>query len=75
FGPSDAWRGAPMLSSAAAGEIAEISAAIRSAWLAFVRTGSPNSRALPQWRPFTPERPCAMRLAGQSHLHDMKLGS
>lgn len=75
FGPSDAWRGAPMLSSVVAGEIAEISAAIRSAWLAFVRTGSPNSRALPQWRPFTPERPCAMRLAGQSHLHDMKLGS
>jgi para-nitrobenzyl esterase len=75
FGPTDAWQGAPMLATAATREIADLSAAMRSAWLAFVRTGRPNSPDLPEWRPFTPERPSAMRLARQSQLCDMQLGS
>lgn len=75
FGPSDAWRTAPMLAGADTREIADLSSAIRAAWLAFVRTGSPDSPSLPEWRSFTPAKPGAMRFDRLSQFHDVGRGS
>lgn len=75
FGPTDAWQTAPMLSGADTREIADLSSAMRAAWLAFIRTGRPDSPNLPEWPTFTPERPGAMRFDRQPRLYDMRHGS
>ena len=43
FGTFHAWAGAPMLAGGDTGQMADLSAAMRQAWIAFVRTGEPGS--------------------------------
>jgi para-nitrobenzyl esterase len=49
FGNFPAWRDAPMLAGGDAREMMELSAAMRGAWIAFIRGGVPAHRALPDW--------------------------
>jgi para-nitrobenzyl esterase len=49
FGTFDAWRDAPMLAGGDAAQMADLSAAMRRAWIAFVQTGDPANDALPAW--------------------------
>ena len=43
-----------MLSGGDAAQMAALSAAMRRAWIAFVRTGDPAHDALPDWPRYTP---------------------
>jgi para-nitrobenzyl esterase len=43
FGTFDAWAGAPMLAGGDTRQMADLSEAMRQAWIAFVRTGEPGS--------------------------------
>ncbi|MET8684446.1 carboxylesterase family protein [Streptomyces sp. NPDC004732] len=43
FGTYDAWRSAPVLGTTPRAEIEELGRALRSAWLAFARTGTPGA--------------------------------
>jgi para-nitrobenzyl esterase len=43
FGAFDAWADAPMLAGGDTRQMADLSAAMRAAWIAFVRTGEPAS--------------------------------
>jgi len=49
FGTFDAWRDAPMLAGGDAAQMADLSAAMRRAWIAFARTGNPAHDGLPVW--------------------------
>lgn len=49
FGTFDAWRDLPMLAGGDPAQMADLSAAVRRAWIAFVRDGSPEHDALPPW--------------------------
>jgi para-nitrobenzyl esterase len=49
FGNFDAWRDAAMLAGGDARQMAELSAAMRQCWLAFIRTGTPENEAVPAW--------------------------
>ncbi len=62
FGTLDAWQDAPMLSGGDAAQMAALSAAMRRAWIAFVRTGDPAHDALPDWPRYDAEYRPTMRL-------------
>jgi para-nitrobenzyl esterase len=49
FGNPDAWNDAAMLAGGDAAQMADLSAAMRRAWIAFVRNGDPAHEALPAW--------------------------
>jgi para-nitrobenzyl esterase len=49
FGTFDAWLETPMLAGGDASQIADLSAAMRCAWIAFVRSGTPEHEGLPRW--------------------------
>lgn len=49
FGNFEAWPGAEMLSGGDPKQMADLSAAMRRAWIAFVRGGNPGHDALPDW--------------------------
>jgi para-nitrobenzyl esterase len=54
FGSLEAFAAAPMLRGAPQAQLQALSARVRSAWLAFVRTGDPNAAGaagLPTWPP------------------------
>src|SRR5438128_2757482 len=38
------------------------------AWVAFARTGNPNTKALPAWPAFTPTERCTMLFANESKI-------
>ena len=42
--------------------------AVSNAWIAFIRTGDPNCKGLPQWEPFSPEENQTMVLDNVSEL-------
>ncbi len=75
FGPTQAWRDAPMLAGADPVELAELSATIRAAWLNFVRIGNPAAAGLPAWQAFGVGRRPAMRLDRRSTVSDLAGGS
>lgn len=49
FGNLDAWSDAPMLAGGDPAVMHDLSAAIRRAWIAFVRTGNPRHDEMPAW--------------------------
>ncbi len=49
FGNFDAWSGAPMLAGGDPRVMHDLSAAIRRAWIAFIRTGNPQHDDMPAW--------------------------
>jgi para-nitrobenzyl esterase len=49
FGTFDDFREAPMLAGAQRAELEALAAVMQDAWIAFVRTGSPDTPALPDW--------------------------
>ncbi len=49
FGNLDAWSDAPMLASGDPTVMHDLSAAIRCAWIAFIRTGNPEHDDMPDW--------------------------
>jgi para-nitrobenzyl esterase len=68
FGPTDAWSSAPMLSGGDPGTVERLSAAIRAAWISFIRTGKPASPVLPEWPAASPGNLVSMRLDEQPRL-------
>jgi len=48
----------------------DLARTLRTAWLAFARTGRPLAPALAEWLPFDPDRPKVMRLATEAVLAD-----
>jgi para-nitrobenzyl esterase len=74
FGPSDAWKKAPMLSGGDPEAVAQLSAGIRAAWISFVREGKPAASGLPQWpaaetgkrTSMRLDRPCRLQLFGMN---------
>lgn len=76
FGPTAAWSNAPMMQMADNEVVASLSAAIRTAWLSFINTGTPRAEGLPNWPLFaTGERAvmhlgetCFVRAAGEEGL-------
>jgi para-nitrobenzyl esterase len=65
FGTFDAWRDAPMLAGGDAAQMADLSTAMRRAWIAFARTGDPAHDALPAWPRYDLGRRPTMRLGGR----------
>jgi para-nitrobenzyl esterase len=55
FGSFDAWAGAPMLAGGNPTQMAELSAAMRQAWIAFTHGGEP-------WSQYAPQRCTIMRV-------------
>ncbi len=49
FGSFEAWRDAPMLAGGDPAQIAALSMAMRRAWIAFIRNGTPENDAMPPW--------------------------
>jgi para-nitrobenzyl esterase len=49
FGNFEAWHDAAMLAGGDAAQMADLSTAMRRAWIAFVRTGDPAHDTLPAW--------------------------
>jgi para-nitrobenzyl esterase len=49
FGTFDAWNGSPMLAGGDPAQMADLSTAVRRAWIAFARDGAPGHEALPPW--------------------------
>jgi para-nitrobenzyl esterase len=47
FGTFDAYREAPMLAGGDAAQMADLSKAMRCAWISFIRSGKPEDQALP----------------------------
>ena len=62
FGTFDAYRDAPMLAGGDAAQMADLSAAMRRAWIAFVRDGAPVQMALSPWPRYDAAKRSAMRL-------------
>jgi para-nitrobenzyl esterase len=60
FGTRVAFADAPMLANADAHQIDALSAVMRAAWIAFVRDGNPNVRAVPPWPAFDAQRRAVM---------------
>ena len=65
FGTFDAWRDAPMLAGGDATQMADLSAAMRRAWIAFVRDGDPTHDALPVWPRHDADRRQTMRFGAR----------
>jgi para-nitrobenzyl esterase len=65
FGTFDAWRDAPMLAGGDSAQMADLSAAMRRAWIAFARTGDPAHDALPDWPRHDAERRQTMRFGAR----------
>ena len=65
FGNFPAWHDAAMLAGGDAGEMADLSAAMRRAWIAFVRDGRPASEGLPMWPRYEPVRRQTMRFGAR----------
>ena len=61
FGNLEDWPDAPMLEGADPADITALSGVMQRAWIAFVRTGSPNNGTLPEWAPYEPARRTTMR--------------
>ncbi len=61
FGNFAAWHDAAMLAGGDAAQMADLSAAMRRAWIAFVRGGAPEHEALPPWPRHDPVRRPTMR--------------
>jgi para-nitrobenzyl esterase len=58
FGTFAAWTDAPMLAGGDQALMADLSATMRRAWIAFVRAGDPRQEFLPDWPQYnTTERP------------------
>lgn len=45
---------------------------VSSAWIQFIKTGNPNTKALPQWEPFDPVTSATMVLSNDSHMQYTK---
>jgi para-nitrobenzyl esterase len=56
FGNLDAWSDAPMLAGGDPAVMHDLSAAIRRAWIAFIRTGNPQHDDMPAWPQHTDGR-------------------
>jgi para-nitrobenzyl esterase len=65
FGNFDAWRDAAMLAGGDAAQMADLSAAMRRAWIAFVRTGDPAHDGLPAWPRHEAEKGQTMRFGAR----------
>lgn len=65
FGTLDAWQEAPMLTGGDAVQMADLSAAMRRAWIAFVRTGTPEHEGLPPWPRYEAGRQPVMRFGAR----------
>jgi para-nitrobenzyl esterase len=61
FGNLEDWRDAPMLDGADPAAVSALSGTMQRAWIAFVRTGSPNDASVPHWAPYEPDRRTTMR--------------
>jgi para-nitrobenzyl esterase len=60
FGADSDWTAAPMLAGADPRGIDTLGRETRSAWLTFIRTGTPG----PAWPPFTPDAPAVRHFGG-----------
>ena len=49
FGAFDTWDGSPMLAGGDAAQMADLSTAVRRAWIAFAHDGVPAHEGLPPW--------------------------
>jgi len=65
FGTFAAWRDAPMLAGGDAAQMADLSAAMRRAWIAFAQTGDPAHDALPAWPRHDADRRPTMRFGAR----------
>jgi para-nitrobenzyl esterase len=65
FGTFNAWRDAPMLAGGDAAQMADLSTAMRRAWIAFVHGGAPDHDALPDWPRHDTERRPTMRFGAR----------
>ncbi len=65
FGTFDAWHDAAMLAGGDAAQMADLSAAMRRAWIAFVRSGDPAHEALPAWPRHDINRRPVMRIGAR----------
>ena len=68
FGTLDAPDARDLVPAGAA--VGDLSARMQDAWIAFARTGSPRTAALPGWEPYTSSRRCTMLLDATSRPVD-----
>jgi para-nitrobenzyl esterase len=65
FGTLDEWRATPMLAGGDAAQMADLSIAMRRAWIAFIRCGTPEDQALPSWPAYDVARRSTMRFGAR----------
>jgi para-nitrobenzyl esterase len=65
FGNFDAWHDAAMLAGGDAAQMADLSAAMCRAWIAFVRNGDPAHEVLPAWPRYAADRRRTMRFGAR----------
>lgn len=56
-------------------EAQHLSALMSNTWIEFARTGNPNHKGLPEWRPYNLEKRCTMSFAANSLLVDNPRGN
>ncbi len=66
FGTFSAWSDAEMLAGGERSQMQALSAAMRSAWIAFVRGGDPSQEAVPPWPRYDDQRRWTMRLGARN---------
>jgi len=65
FGTLGAWRGSPMMAGGDPAQMEGLSAAMRGAWIAFVRHGSPAHGQLPSWPSYDATKRPTMRFGAR----------
>jgi para-nitrobenzyl esterase len=65
FGRLEAWRDAPMLAGGDAAQMTDLSAAMRRAWIAFVRSGTPEHEGMLRWPRHDTDRRQTMRFGAR----------
>jgi len=65
FGTLRAWTNAPMLAAGDAAQMADLSTAMRRAWIGFVRGGIPEHEGLPPWPRYDAIRRSTLRLGAR----------
>jgi carboxylesterase type B len=74
FGTYDTYHDAPMMAGGDPQQIADLSTAVRSAWISFIRDGTPEHSLVPSWPAYDVIHRPTMRLGARIGIIDLASG-